>query len=151
MKPKILLALVLLGLAVQFIRPAKNLGVSEGPDFIGAKHPVPAEVRTVLARSCYDCHSDRTNYPWYAEIQPVGWWLAYHVNDARKHLNFSAFARYEPKRAEHKLEELVEKVEQGEMPLHSYLWLHRNARLSAAEQRLLTDWAENLRRTIPVP
>lgn len=151
MKTKFLLALAGLLLVGQFIRPAKNLGVSEGPDFIGTKYPVPAEVRTVLARSCYDCHSDRTTYPWYAEIQPVGWWLAYHVNDARKHFNFSAFARYEPKRAEHKLKELVEEVKEGEMPLHSYLWIHRDARLSEAEQRLLIDWAEGLRRTIKVP
>lgn len=148
MLKKILLLLLGVALLAQAIRPARNLGDAEGPDSLSRKHAVPADVRAILTRACYDCHSDRTVYPWYAEIQPVGWWLASHVNDGKRHLNFSTFARYDAKRAAHKLDEIVDTVLARSMPLKSYTWVHRDAVLTPKEVAALVDWAEALRADI---
>lgn len=145
MLKKILLALAVLALGLQAVRPAKNLGEAEGPDSVVKRHAVPAKVRAVLQKACYDCHSDRTAYPWYAEIQPVGWWLASHVNDGKRHLNLSHFARYDAQRAAHKLDEIVDTVLARSMPLKSYTWVHRDAVLTQAEINAVADWAEALR------
>ncbi|MDP2137879.1 MAG: heme-binding domain-containing protein [Candidatus Didemnitutus sp.] len=148
---KIALGVGVVLIAIQFIRPARNLGVVEGPNFIGTKHAVPAEINRHLQRSCYDCHSNQTKYPFYANIQPVGWWLDWHVRDAKKHLNFSEFATYTPKRAAHKLEEVAEEVRKKHMPLDSYLWMHDEAKLTEAEIEAIAQWADALRATIPLP
>ncbi|MBI2518063.1 MAG: heme-binding domain-containing protein [Opitutae bacterium] len=140
MLKKVLLGLFVLLLVAQLVRPARNSGAIDGPAFIGRQHPVPAEVEAVLAKACYDCHSNQTRYPWYAEVQPVGWWLAWHVNDGKKHLNFSEFGSYAAKRQAKKLKEVAEEVADNGMPLPSYTWTHRDAVLTDAEKKLLTDW-----------
>jgi len=141
---KILVVLVILAVVAQFIRPAKNLGAGGGPNELRTKHAVPAEVQQLLERACYDCHSNLTRYPWYAEVQPVGWWLANHVNDGKRHLNFSEFGTYNLKRSASKLEEISDEVSQHSMPLRSYTWGHPEARLTPAEVKLLADWADAL-------
>lgn len=148
---KILVGVVALLVAAQFVRPAKNLSVAAGPNDIAVKHPVPPKVRALLQRACYDCHSNNTQYPWYAEVQPCGWWLSWHVNDGKRHLDFSEFGGYTAKRAGKKLEQIADEVEQHGMPLRSYTWLHPGARLTPEEIRLLTDWAESLREEIAPP
>ena len=148
MRRKILLGLALLFAGLQFVRPAKNQGTIDGPDFIGAKHPLPAGVRPVLQRACFDCHSNRTTYPWYAEVQPSGWWLASHVNEGKQHLNFSAFGSYSVKRQTRALDGVVDEITDRHMPLPSYTWAHRDAVLTPAEIKLLSDWADNLREEI---
>ncbi|MBI2496655.1 MAG: heme-binding domain-containing protein [Opitutae bacterium] len=148
---KILLGLLGLVVLAQFIRPARNESAGTGPNDITVKHPVPATVAGLLQRACYDCHSNHSHYPWYAEVQPVGWWLAWHVNDGKRHLNFSEFAAYTPKRAKTKAGEIGDEVEQQKMPLRSYTWLHPEARLTPAEIKLITDWAEGLEAKITVP
>lgn len=145
---QILLGLAAVALVAQAIRPTRNLGAVAGPNHISAKAPVPAEVEAVLQRSCYDCHSNATRYPWYANIQPVGWWLESHVRDGKRHLNFSEFATYSTKRATRKLEETAEEVRELHMPLNSYLWVHRDAKLTDAEIKLVADWATNTRRAL---
>ena len=141
---KILAGLVLLLVALQFVRPAKNESAGIGPNDLTAKHPVPANVAALLQRACYDCHSNNTRYPGYAAVQPVGWWLAWHVKDGKRHLNFSEFATYTPKRAKTKAGEIVDEVEQLKMPLKSYTWMHPEARLTPAEIKLIVAWAEDL-------
>ena len=141
---KIILLLFALIAIAQFIRPAKNVSAAAGPNDISAKYPVPADVSALLKRACYDCHSNNTNYPWYAEVQPSGWWLASHVNDGKRHLNFSEFAAYTPKRAKTKAGEIVDEVEEKKMPLKSYTWMHPEARLTVEEIKLIIAWAEDL-------
>lgn len=138
---------LLLALAgAQFVRPARNLGDAEGPDSIVQHHEVPADVRAILQRACYDCHSNRTNYPWYAEVQPVRWWLDSHVKEGKRHLNLSEFARYDAERQAHKLDEVVDTVAVAKsMPLESYTWAHREAVLTPEERTAIADWAEELR------
>lgn len=145
MKKKIFLGLFVVFLAMQAIRPARVVSVatpfSETND-ITVLHPAPPEVRQILATSCYDCHSNHPRYPWYAEIQPVGWWLASHIKDARKHLNFSEFGAFPVKRQLKKLEEICDEVQDRGMPLKSYTFIHREARLTPAQMTALCDWAE---------
>jgi Haem-binding domain len=145
-KPLRLLALglpvVLLG--IQLIRPARNLGAADGPDEIARKYPVPADVHRLLVTACYDCHSNHTDYPWYADVQPVGWWLAHHVNSGRRHVNFSAFGAYGTHQAARRLDTLANEVDEGGMPLRSYTWMHPAARLTTAQRQKIVDWAQNL-------
>ena len=147
MKTKILLGLVVLLLALQAFRPAKNVSATApftGKDDITVLFPTPPEVRQILAVSCYDCHSNQTHYPWYAEVQPVGWWLASHVNEARRELNFAEFGGYARKRQMKKLEAVVDEVRDGGMPLKSYTFIHRDAKLTDQQIAALTAWAEGL-------
>jgi hypothetical protein len=143
---KILYALLGIFIVIQFIRPAKNDGEVSGPNDISKKYTVPAEVQTILNKSCNDCHSNKTNYPWYANIQPVGWWLQYsHVNDGKRHLNFSEYASYPEKKAKHKFEEIADEVKEGGMPLGTYTFMHGEAALSSEQVKTLADWAEALK------
>jgi hypothetical protein len=145
---KIFLGLIVLFIAAQFYRPARNLSASTGPNDISVKHPLPPAVKPLLEHACYDCHSNNTKYPWYANVQPVAWWLDWHINDGKRHLNFSEFGRYTPKRAAEKLDNVIDELEQHSMPLKSYTWMHPEARLTAAEIKTLTAWAEDLRQEI---
>lgn len=129
-------------IAIQFVHPALNRSTTASPHDIATKYPVPTEVAGLLRRACYDCHSNNTHYPWYAAVQPVGWWLTSHVNDGKRHLDFSEFATYPTKRARSKFGEVADEVDQRSMPLKSYTWMHPEARLTPAEIKLLVDWAE---------
>ena len=146
----VLVVFAVLLVGAQFVRPAKNISTAApGPDDLTVLRPPPAEVQAVLERACFDCHSNHTRYPWYAEIQPVGWWLADHVKEGKAHLNFSTFGTYPTKRQSRKLEELIEEVEEGKMPLGSYKLTHADARLTPAEIKALTDWAASVRENLP--
>jgi hypothetical protein len=138
------LGLLLVFGALQLHRSPLNTGVAEGSESIVAREKVPANVRQILARACYDCHSDHTKYPWYAAVQPVAWWLNDHVTEGKSELNFSAFAGYETKRAVRKLRSVADEVHERHMPLKSYLLAHPEAKLTDAEVALVTTWAEDL-------
>jgi hypothetical protein len=101
----------------------------------------PANVRAILKRACYDCHSNETRWPWYSHVAPVSWLVAHDVHEARKHLNFSTWNQYNPKRQARKLNATSEEVDEGEMPLWYYLAVHRDAALSDADRALLREWA----------
>jgi hypothetical protein len=150
MLKKIALTLLVALILIQFISPKKNLATTRTPQHIENTYAVPANVQAILARACYDCHSDSTRYPWYNRVQPVAWWLANHVDEGKNELNFSQFGGYTKKRKDHKLEELTEMVKEGEMPLNSYTWMHGDAKLTAEERTALIAWANNLRSQITV-
>ncbi|GAB2550448.1 heme-binding domain-containing protein [Spirosoma aerophilum] len=145
------LALLAVFVLIQFIRPEKNESTGVSANDITAKYAVPAAVQATLKRSCYDCHSNNTTYPWYDRIQPVAWWLNHHIDEGKRELNFSEFASYSPKKADHKLEEIGEAVTDGWMPLGSYLWIHTDAKLKPEEARQIADWASQLRSKLDVP
>jgi hypothetical protein len=132
-------------LLAQLVRPKPNLGPVGGPNDLMVREPTPEAVRAVLAEACFDCHSNRTRYPWYANFQPVGWWLGEHVEDGKNDLNFSEFGAYPAQRAGRKLGAIARDLERGKMPLPSYLWMHPRARLTAKERQLVIDWANGLR------
>jgi hypothetical protein len=146
---KRLLQLLLLAFfVIQFIRPAKNKSEGISANDITKKYAVPQDVMAVLKTSCYDCHSNNTNYPWYANIQPVAWWLDNHIKEGKKELNFSEFAAYRIGRQYRKLEEVNEEVKENKMPLESYTKIHKDAILSEQQKLLLANWVTTLRDSI---
>jgi hypothetical protein len=145
---KILLGLLLVIGIIQFIRPAKNQSSQITAADFSNHYTVPGEVSTIMKKACNDCHTNNTVYPWYYNIQPVGWWLAKHVKDGKKELNFSEFGTYSKKKQDHKMEEVIETVKGHEMPLDSYTWTHKEAVLTDAERVALTDWATRVREQI---
>jgi hypothetical protein len=128
-------------IVIQFIRPDQTNPPVVAAESIESSIAIPENVSSILARSCADCHTNTTKYPWYSQIAPASWFLANHVRDGRKELNLSVWNTYTDKKKSHKLEELCEQVEQGAMPLPSYLWIHRDAALKEGEARILCDWA----------
>lgn len=142
---KILVGVAIVLFAIQFIRPTKNQAEGVSANDISVVYPaIPKDVLKMLQTKCYDCHSNNTEYPWYANIQPVAWWLADHVEEGKEHLNFAEFKTYDTKRANHKLEEVVEEVGKGEMPLDSYTLIHRDAVVTPEEQIALRTWIASL-------
>ncbi len=151
---KVVIGLLVFLLAIQFIRPEQNDSDIRTYD-ISTAYQVPEEVNKVLKVACNDCHSNKTEYPWYSRVQPVAWWLDHHVTDGKRHLNFSAFTNLPIAIQNHKFEELVEMVEEDEMPLPSYTYfgLHRGANLNETQKELVMDWARQqmdvLKQTYP--
>jgi hypothetical protein len=127
--------------AAQAYRPPRNSPEEPSGKRISGVLPMPPEVETILRTSCYDCHSNSTRYPWYAEIQPVGWLLWNHISDGKRGLNFDEYAGYRPFRQLRKLQQIREEVEEKGMPLPSYLIIHTDAKLTPVQQDLLTRWA----------
>ncbi len=141
-KIKIGIALVFVLILIQFFRPEKNEGVADTPKDISHAVTVTPEIKNILEKSCYDCHSNHTEYPWYFNFQPVAGWLANHVEEGKDELNFSEFDSYKLKRKIHKLKEVIDEIKEGEMPMNSYLIIHKEAKLSEEQKNQLIQWAE---------
>ncbi len=140
----LILALVAL-IVTQFIPVEKNEGGYESlQPFLQETKPSD-EVATILKTACYDCHSNQTDYPWYSNLAPASFFLADHIEEGKGHLNFANWESYPAKRKDHKLDELIEEVEHGEMPLESYTLIHGDAQLSAEQTEALINWAKAAR------
>ncbi|MEO8769280.1 MAG: heme-binding domain-containing protein [Ferruginibacter sp.] len=126
-------------------RANNNLTLGISLNDITLHHNVPVPVQQILATSCYDCHSNNTIYPWYANIQPVSLWLGNHIKEGKSELNFSEFGTYNLRRQYRKLEEINDQVKREEMPLSSYTLIHRDAKLSADQKLVIATWVTALR------
>ena len=136
---------ILVGLIlIQFIRPEKNDSGDFTKDYTSVMQ-VPDEVKDIIKTSCYDCHSNKTKYPWYSEIAPVSWFLAHHINEGKEHLNFSEWALYNKDQKGHVINDLEEYLEEQKMPLKSYLWIHKEARLTQEQYEILLAWVESIK------
>lgn len=144
---KILWLLLIVFIVLQAFRPTKNNSGDTSKD-ISLSYPVPDSVAKIFDKACNDCHSNNTRYPLYAEVQPLGWWLNDHVKDGKKHFNLNEFSGYRIARQYKKLEECIEQVKEGEMPLESYTVIHSEARLTDAEKQTLYNWCEAVRDSI---
>lgn len=145
MKKKIGIGLLVVLAFLQFVRPARNLSdqiVTEND--ISKTYAISESVHQIFIKKCYDCHSNSTHYPWYANIQPVGLWMQHHVEEGKDELNFSEFKTYPNKKANHKLEEISEAINDGFMPLDSYLWIHKEARISPEDKDEVNAWINSL-------
>ncbi len=142
---KIVLGLVVLLIVFQFFRIDKTNPVTNPANDMFVVEKVPQEVQQIIRTSCYDCHSNQTNYPWYSNVAPVSWWVKHHINEGREELNFNEWGTYSRKRKLHKLEEIEEAASEGWMPLSSYLIMHGDARLNQQQRKKLSVWAHNLR------
>ena len=132
---RVLLGAVLVLAAIQFVP------VDRSNPPVETEIPAPENVRAVLRRACYDCHSNETLWPWYSRVAPVSWLVARDVREGRKELNFSTWNLYEEKRRLRKMKETREEVAGGEMPPWFYVAIHRDAVLSAGDVALLNAWA----------
>ena len=132
---RIAVVLILALVAIQFVPVARDNPAEDGP------LEAPLDVAAILARSCDDCHSNRTRWPWYSWVAPVSWVLAGHVEDGRGNLNFSLWGTYSKGKQAHKLEEIVDQVEGRGMPRDDYVLLHPEAELSEADREVLLRWA----------
>ena len=142
---KIALIILVVLIVIQFIRPSKNISteiISEND--VSKTYAIGDDVHQILIRKCYDCHSNNTVYPWYLNIQPIGWWMAYHIHEGKEELNFSEFKNYSAKRAAHKLDEISDAVTEGWMPLSSYLWMHPKAKIQTDEANAINAWIKTL-------
>ena len=138
------LILLLLLVGIQFIRIDKGSPEFDNTkDLIALENP-PIKVENLLKEACYDCHSYESKYPWYTNVAPVSWWIKRHINIGRKSLNFSLWGTYSAKKKAHKIEENIEFVEEGWMPIGTYKLMHPKGRISDEERKLLTDWFKTL-------
>lgn len=138
----IAIVLVIAFIVIQFIRPDFTNPPVNQAETLDATTQVPENVKMILGRSCTDCHSNETKYPWYSKIQPSAWFLKNHIDDGRRELNLSVWKTYEPRRQRRKLSEICEQVQSKEMPLPSYLWIHWDAKMSDEDIKTLCDWTE---------
>jgi len=141
---KILAVLVAVAfVAIQFWRPSFTNPPLVAGQSIEESMKVPAEVQMVLTRSCNDCHSNKTLYPWYSQVSPASWFMAGHISEGRAELNFSEWGTYSADEKQHKLEEICEMIESSAMPLASYLWIHFDAELAPSQRVMICDWARS--------
>lgn len=135
----VLLAVLLF---LQVFQPERNLGEPDNMNDLVESLGMPDSLAVVLKRSCYDCHSNRTEYPWYSYIAPVSWYLDNHIRKGKDHVNFNSFGALEKSGKIGVLSDICEEVESGSMPLKSYTLIHGNARVSDIEKEALCRWAE---------
>ena len=140
-KQRISIIFILLLIGIQFIKPQRNAGIAAGDKDITHTVSVPPAVLSILEKSCYDCHSNHSNYVWYFDIQPVGWWLQNHINEGKGELNFSEFGNYSAKKQKHKLKEITKQLREQEMPLSSYTLVHTDTKINSTQIELVANWA----------
>lgn len=133
---------LLVGLAIQVMRPARTNPVTDPSRTIAAHVAMPASVQAIVARSCVDCHTNDTRWPWYSGVAPVSWFVIGHVNDGRRALNFSNWDAHGRRTPGPPFERICGEVQSGGMPLSSYLLMHRDARLTSSDISLLCAWAD---------
>ena len=143
--------LVFLFLIIQSFRIDKTTQpVDSTKDFI-VLTAANAEVTNTLKIACYDCHSNQPSYPWHTNIAPFSWWVKHHIDEGNHHLNFSEWGTYSEKRKKHKLDECIEMVEEGEMPMDSYTWMHKEAKLTDAQKLQLVEFFKGLKTSSSQP
>ena len=144
----VVLGLFVLGALAQLIRPARTNPPVDASRTIEARTQMTPEVKAILDRSCRDCHTSNTVWPWYTDVAPVSWVVISHVNEGREHLALSDWATYDRDRAGRKLRDMCEQVREGEMPMSSYVLAHQSAALTDADKDALCAWTERERATL---
>ena len=140
---KILLGVLVCFIIIQFIRPEKNISENITNEFSVALK-APEAINLILETSCIDCHSNNTKYPWYSEIAPVSWFLAEHVNNGKTHLNFSEWSSYNSNQKKHIIKDFKDVLKTQEMPLKSYLIMHKDAALTKEQSELFKNWIKTI-------
>jgi len=140
MKQKIGLGIILLFAVLQLFNPEKTQYEKPTKNDFFEYETGNEEAMLLVQKICYDCHSKQVKYPWYASISPVSLWIQDHIEHGSEHLNFSKWGEYSTEKRAHKAEEAVEELEEGEMPLESYTFIHREANLSDEEKESLISF-----------
>ena len=141
----ILLILLVVFIGIQFIPTERNQSDTvPSTDFLLVNN-TPENISKLLQVSCYDCHSNNTEYPWYNKIQPAAWFLEDHIKEGKKELNFNEWEEYSNRRKNSKLKSITSQIRDDEMPLFSYTLVHRDAVLSESEKKLVIDYMKQVR------
>lgn len=143
-----LIVLLIALVVIQFIRPAKNISEGIAVNDISTAYNMPGDVQDILKVSCYDCHSNNTVYPWYWQIQPVTWFMNGHIDEGKRHLNFSIFASYSIRKQYTSFNDINKEIKDGDMPLTSYTLIHRDAILNDSQKLLIANWTAISRKQI---
>ncbi len=141
---KPIIVIVIIIVVVQFIPTNLPEVKSENKESIELHIKIPNEIYSILKSSCYDCHSNETIYPWYSRLTPAKFILKSHIEEGRKHLNFSEWATLSEDRKLHKLKECIEEIDENKMPLKSYTNLHKKASLDKQEKDQLIGWFKSM-------
>ena len=134
---------VMCGLIVaQFYRPAKTNPAIDPSQSVESRLQITPPVGAIMNRSCNDCHSNKTRWPWYSNVAPVSWLLVSDVNEARQNMNFSEWGRYTKSDVDGLLKRICREVKSGGMPLPIYKPLHPGSKLSTEDVKTLCDWTD---------
>lgn len=135
-------------LVIQVVRPQRDNPPVDPQRGIHTQVQVTPQVAAVLERSCRDCHSHQTRWPWYSHVAPVSWLVINDVREAREHMNLSEWAKYNREEAADLLGKICKETSGGDMPLPSYVWMHRGAKLSPEDVRTLCEWSRSARQQL---
>ncbi len=131
--------------AIQFYQPARNISNEQAlAADINTFYNIPPNIQTILRTSCYDCHSNNTSYPWYSYIQPTRMLMESHIKNGKENLNFNEWATYSKRKQENKLDRIIKQIQENEMPLPSYLLMHKNAKLNNQQKQTIINWINSL-------
>lgn len=144
MKKKILYAIIVLLVAIQFVPVTRDNPPADQPLEVSGKE------KELLKNACYDCHSNETVWPWYSYVAPISWVVAGHTHNGRKEINFSEWGKYEEGKKDHKLEESIEEVEEGKMPIPGYSVMHEKAELTKEDRDILINFFKAQRKKLNV-
>ncbi len=143
---KILFIGLIIFLLMQLYQPARNESYEqELTANLTKMYDVPKNVETILRTSCYDCHSNNTNYPLYSYIQPARFFMESHIKEGKENLNFSEWGNYSNRKQNNKLDRIAKQIKSNEMPLSSYTMIHKNATLSATQKKEIINWISQLK------
>ena len=145
---QLLFALLMAFIVIQFIRPARNQNGQAPQSDISNTYTVPETVYTLFKNACFDCHSNNTNYPWYSNIQPMGWLMAKDIEDGKAKMNFSEFGSLSSRKQRSRLQEIENQIKDNAMPLSSYKLMHKSARLTEEDKKSLIEWIERTKDSI---
>ena len=138
----IVIVLIAIGIAIQFISSNRPKVITENKDDLLRNNEIDEPLASLIKTSCYDCHSNETNYPWYAYVAPISWLVSNDTRKGRHHLNFSEWKTYNKLDQAKMLSEIADEVKNGEMPMPVYLVMHPKAKLSDEEKKQLIDWTD---------
>jgi len=143
---KIIAIIALVGfVGIQFIPTERNQSYTVPETDFMLVNNVPENIQKKLQVSCYDCHSNNTQYPWYNKIQPAAWFLEDHIKEGKAELNFNEWDSLSSRRKSSKLRSIIKQIESGEMPLDSYTLIHKDAKFSEAEAEELINFITQLK------
>ena len=142
---KIFLFILVGFIGIQFIRPSYNTSEKVLSTDILSVITVPGNIENILKSACYDCHSNNTRYPWYMNVQPMGWMMAKHINEGKGNLNFSEFGMYTKRKQANKLRAIATSIKEGSMPIRSYTIMHPDSKLNDDDKKTVVAWATKTR------
>lgn len=139
----VVIALIAIFVLLQFVGVEKNDAEFRDVANFEKETKPSKEIAAILEKQCYDCHTNKTEYPWYSKIAPVSLWMADHIEEGNEHFDLTNWNNYNDKKKDHKLDELIEEVEEGKMPLKEYTWTHGD--ITEVEKEALVKWAKEAR------